>query len=146
MSVRTRCGGWYREGPGLGIRDSGFGRESARAARPLRFLSPNPEPPIPAPPMKRYPLHTLLRLRAHRTDAARQVVLQKQRAVQACRDACTRTAPELTQLGSAPAGQPARLIDTPTPGEEGWRGLAEREWDRDWLGRRGGGRRERAYK
>ena len=32
--------------------------------------------------MKRYPLQTLLQLRAHRTAAARQVVLERQRGVQ----------------------------------------------------------------
>ena len=32
--------------------------------------------------MKRYPLQTLLQLRAHRTEAARRVVLDRQRALQ----------------------------------------------------------------
>src|SRR3546814_4755772 len=74
--------------------------------------------------MKRYPLHTLLRLREHRTDAARQVVLQKQRAVQACRDACTRIEQEIVQLGSERAGQRARLLDAPPPGVD-WSSVLE---------------------
>lgn len=35
--------------------------------------------------MKRYPLQTLLQLRAHRTEAARRGVLEAQRAVSTCR-------------------------------------------------------------
>ncbi len=46
--------------------------------------------------MKRYPLQTLLQLREHRTEAARMVVLEKQRALQQCIDACTRVQTELT--------------------------------------------------
>src|SRR3546814_194183 len=84
--------------------------------------------------MKRYPLHTLLRLREHRTDAARQVVLQKQRAVQACRDACTRIEQEIVQLGSERAGQRARLLDAPPPGVDWSSVLAQRESHIDWLG------------
>jgi len=84
--------------------------------------------------MKRYPLHTLLRLREHRTEAARQVVLEKQRAVQACRDACTRIEHEIVQLGNERAQQRARLLDPPPPGVDWATVLAQREAHVDWLG------------
>ena len=37
---------------------------------------------------KRYPLQKLLQLRAHRTEKARLVVVEKQRAVRECRPMC----------------------------------------------------------
>ncbi|WP_027079553.1 hypothetical protein [Luteimonas mephitis] len=84
--------------------------------------------------MKHYPLHTLLRLREHRTDAARMVVLEKQRAVQACRDACTRIGHEIEQLNDERSGQRARLLDAPPPGVDWSTVLAQREAHIDWLG------------
>ena len=84
--------------------------------------------------MKRYPLHTLLRLREHRTDAARLVVLEKQRAVQACREACTRIEHEIVRLCDERAGQRARLLDPSPPGVDWATVLAQREAHIDWLG------------
>lgn len=83
--------------------------------------------------MKRYPLHTLLRLREHRTDAARLVVLEKQRAVAACRDACTRIEHEILQLCDERSGQRARLLDAPPPGVDWSTVLAQREAHIEWL-------------
>lgn len=84
--------------------------------------------------MKHYPLHTLLRLREHRTDAARMVVLEKQRAVQACREACTRVEQEILQLCDERSGQRARLLDASPPGVDWSTVLAQREAHIDWLG------------
>lgn len=84
--------------------------------------------------MKRYPLHTLVRLREHRTDAARMVVLEKQRAVQACREACTRIEHEILELCETRSGQRARLLDAPPPGVDWSTVLARREAHIDWLG------------
>lgn len=84
--------------------------------------------------MKRYPLHTLLRVREHRTDAARMVVLERQRAVQACRDACTRIEDEILQLCDQRSGQRARLLEAPPHGVDWSSVLAQREAHIDWLG------------
>ncbi|MCD9032384.1 phosphoenolpyruvate carboxylase [Luteimonas sp. Y-2-2-4F] len=66
--------------------------------------------------MKRYPLQTLLKLRAHRTEAARQAVLEKQRAVAACREECQRIGGEIEALGQERADHRARLLDAPPAG------------------------------
>ena len=66
--------------------------------------------------MKRYPLQTLLKLRAHRTEAARRVVLDRQRAVAACREECRRIGDEITALEDDRRAQRARLLDPPAPG------------------------------
>ena len=63
---------------------------------------------------KRYPLQTLLRLREHRTEAARMVVLEKQRALQAARDACTAIEGEIAALRAEQVAQRRRLLDPPT--------------------------------
>lgn len=60
--------------------------------------------------MKRFPLQTLIRLRAHRTEAARQLVLERQRAAQACRDACTQIEGEIVALQNEQREQRSRLF------------------------------------
>jgi predicted nucleic acid-binding Zn-ribbon protein len=84
--------------------------------------------------MKRYPLHTLLRLREHRTDAARMLVLERQRAVQACREACTRIEGEIRDLQQERSNQRGRLLDAPPPGVAWPTALAQRESHIEWLG------------
>jgi flagellar biosynthesis chaperone FliJ len=84
--------------------------------------------------MKRYPLHTLLRLREHRAETARQAVLEQQRVVQACRDACTRIEHEILQLCDERGSQRARLLDPPTAGVDWSTVLAQRESHIEWLG------------
>lgn len=66
--------------------------------------------------MKRYPLQTLLKLRAHRTENARLEVLEKQRAVRACQDECSRIELGITELGRERAGHRHRLLDPPAAG------------------------------
>lgn len=66
--------------------------------------------------MKRYPLQTLLKLRAHRTETARLAVLERQRAVAACREECRRIDGEIDALRQDRAGHRARLLDPPPPG------------------------------
>ncbi|MCD9029463.1 hypothetical protein LDO26_14810 [Luteimonas sp. BDR2-5] len=83
--------------------------------------------------MKRYPLQTLIQLRAHRTEAARMVVLEKQRAAQACRDACTRIEGEITGLQAERAGHRARLLDPPPSGVPWPAALSQREAHIDLL-------------
>lgn len=88
---------------------------------------------------KRYPLQTLLRLREHRTQAARMVVLEKQRALHAARDACTRIEGEIADLRAEQAAQRRRLLDPPTPAQLSsgipWpQQLAQREAHIDLLG------------
>lgn len=84
--------------------------------------------------MKRYPLHTLLRLREHRTEAARMLVLERQRAVQACRDACARIEVEIRNLQDERSHQRGRLLDAPPPGAAWPTALAQRESHIEWLG------------
>lgn len=86
--------------------------------------------------MKRYPLQTLLQLRAHRTTAAHQVVLERQLGVAQCRDACTRIEGEIIGLETERAAHRARLLDAPPPGVA-WPGaMAQREAHIDLLGER----------
>ncbi|MGH8032592.1 MAG: hypothetical protein ACREO8_09565 [Luteimonas sp.] len=84
--------------------------------------------------MKRYPLHTLLRLREHRTESARRLVLDRRRMVQACRDACTAIEGEIAALQSERDEQRNRLLDTPPPGVPWPAVLAQREAHIDLLG------------
>jgi len=84
--------------------------------------------------MKRYPLHTLLRLREHRADAARMLVLERQRAVQACQDACTRVEGEIRDLQDERSQQRGRLLDPPPAGVAWPTALAQRESHIEWLG------------
>ena len=48
---------------------------------------------------KKYPLQTLLQIREHRIENARQVVLEKQRIVGQCREACVQIENEIRRLG-----------------------------------------------
>jgi len=84
--------------------------------------------------MKRYPLHTLLRLREHRTETARQAVLEQRRVVQACRDACTRIEGEILQFCDDRGEQRVRLLDSPPAGVSWPTVLAQRESHIEWLG------------
>lgn len=84
--------------------------------------------------MKRYPLQTLMQLREHRTEAARLVVLEKQRALQQCIEACTRVQGELTGLEQDRRGHRVRLMDPPPSGVPWPAALAQRETHIDLLG------------
>lgn len=84
--------------------------------------------------MKRYPLQTLLQLRAHRTEAARMVVLDRQRAVQQCRDACTRIEGEVRVLDVDRGQHRARLLEPPPAGVPWPAALSQREAHIDLIG------------
>lgn len=68
---------------------------------------------------RRYPLETLLKLREHRTEAARQVLLERQRQTQTCRDQCVRIEGEVDTLKRDRSEHRARLLAPPPPGI-GW--------------------------
>jgi hypothetical protein len=96
--------------------------------------------------MKRYPLHTLIKLREHRTEAARLRVLERQRTVQACRDACLMIEGEIIALEFERGQQRQRLLDPPKAGES-WPGaLAQREAHIDLLGEQADAARQRLFK
>jgi flagellar biosynthesis chaperone FliJ len=84
--------------------------------------------------MKRYPLQTLLQLREHRTETARLAVLEKQRALQHCIEACARVQDELTGLERDRHGHRARLLDPPPSGVPWPAALTQREAHIDLLG------------
>ncbi|PBJ84397.1 hypothetical protein CMZ84_08280 [Lysobacteraceae bacterium NML93-0399] len=84
--------------------------------------------------MKRYPLQTLLQLREHRTEAARMVVLDKQRALQQCVDACTRVQTELTGLERDRSDHRGRLLEPPPAGVPWPAAFSQREAHIDLLG------------
>ncbi|VXB17472.1 conserved hypothetical protein [Luteimonas sp. 9C] len=96
--------------------------------------------------MKRYPLQTLLQLREHRTEAARLVVLEKQRALQQCIEACTRVQGELTRLERDRSGHRTRLLDPPPPGVPWPAALTQREAHIDLLGEQIVGAQQRLSK
>ena len=96
--------------------------------------------------MKRYPLQTLVRLREHRTEAARQRVLERQREAQACRDACLRVEGEIIALDSAQRQQRGRMLDPPPPGVPWPNALAQREAHIDLLGEQAEAARQRLCK
>lgn len=93
--------------------------------------------------MKRYPLHTLLQLRAHRTEAARMVVLDRQRALQQCIEACERVQTELSGLERDRHAHRARLLDPPPPGVPWPAALTQREAHIDLLGEHIAGAQQR---
>ena len=96
--------------------------------------------------MKRYPLHTLVRLREHRTEAARQRVLERQREAQACRDACLEVEGEIIALDFEQKQQRARMLDAPPPGLPWPNALAQREAHIDLLGEQAEAARQRLFK
>ncbi len=96
--------------------------------------------------MKRYPLHTLIKLREHRTQTARLLVLERQRAVQACRDACLAIEGEIIALEFERGEQRKRLLDPPKPGVPWPSALAQREAHIDLLGEQAETARQRLFK
>lgn len=76
---------------------------------------------------KRYPLDTLLKLREHRTEAARQVLLEKQRETQACREKCTAIEGEIETLARNRSHHRAQLLASPPPGMPWPAALEQRE-------------------
>jgi len=66
--------------------------------------------------VKRYPLQTLIKLREHRVEAARILVLDRQRAAQVCREACTTIEGEISGLVAEQAAQRRRLLEPPARG------------------------------
>jgi len=96
--------------------------------------------------MKRYPLQTLLQLREHRTEAARLVVLEKQRALQQCIEACTRVQTELSGLEHDRGVHRARLLDPPPSGVLWPAALTQREAHIDLLGEQIVGAQQRLSK
>jgi hypothetical protein len=83
---------------------------------------------------KRYPLQQLLQLRAHRTEKARLVVVEKQRAVRECRQACDRIEQEIVALRQERAGQRLRMMEPPPQGMPLPLALEQREAHIEWLG------------
>lgn len=81
----------------------------------------------------RYPLQTLLQLREHRTEKARQALLEQQRVVQACRDECTRIEGEIADLARERQQQRGQLLAPPPPGLAWPAALAQREHHIDHL-------------
>ena len=96
--------------------------------------------------MKRYPLQTLIKLREHRVEAARQRVLERQRAVQACRVACLLIEGEIIALEFERGQQRKRLLDPPQPGESWPVAMAQREAHIDLLGEQAEAARQRLFK
>jgi len=96
--------------------------------------------------MKRYPLQTLIKLREHRVDLARQLVLQRQREVQACRDACLLIEGEIIALEFERGQQRKRLMDPPAAGESWPSALAQREAHIELLGEQAEAARQRLFK
>ncbi|HEY4531038.1 MAG TPA: hypothetical protein VIG97_12080 [Luteimonas sp.] len=96
--------------------------------------------------MKRYPLQTLVRLREHRTEAARQRVLERQREAQACRDACLALEGEIIALEFEQKQHRGRMLDPPPPGVPWPNALAQREAHVDLLGEQAEAARQRLFK
>lgn len=83
---------------------------------------------------KRYPLSTLIRLREHRAEAARQLLLEKQRATQACRERCATIEGEIEALARDRSRQREQLLAPPPPGLDWPSALAQRERHIEYLG------------
>lgn len=84
--------------------------------------------------MKRFPLQTLIQLREHRVETARLLVLQRQRELQQCQQACTRIEGEIAVLETEKGTQRRRMLDPPPPGIDWPSALAQREAHIDLLG------------
>ena len=76
---------------------------------------------------KRYPLQTLIQLREHRTELARQFLFAKQRETQACRDHCVLIQGEIDVLDRDHAHQRMQLLAPPPPGMSLTAALEQRE-------------------
>ena len=86
--------------------------------------------------MKRYPLQTLIKLRAHRTALARTHMLEKQAAARACREQCARIEAGIQALGEERAAQRSRLLDPPPAGQPWAVAMEQREAHVELLGER----------
>jgi flagellar biosynthesis chaperone FliJ len=75
----------------------------------------------------RFPLNTLIRLREHRAEAARQVLLEKQRETLRCRDACTQIEGEIEGLQRDRVHHRAQLLAPPPAGMPWPAALEQRE-------------------
>jgi len=86
--------------------------------------------------VKRYPLQTLVKLRAHRTALARTHMLEKQAAARTCREQCARIEAGIQALGEERTAQRARLLDPPPPGQSWPVAMEQREAHVELLGER----------
>ena len=86
--------------------------------------------------MKRYPLQTLIKLRAHRTALARTHMLEKQAAARACREQCARIEAGVQALGEERAAQRSLLLDPPPAGQPWAVAMEQREAHVELLGER----------
>lgn len=82
---------------------------------------------------QRFPLDTLVRLREHRTELARQVLLDRQRATRACQDKCVAIQAEIQALHRDRAQQRAHLLAPPPAGLPWPAALEQRERHIDHL-------------
>ncbi|SDX83126.1 hypothetical protein [Lysobacter enzymogenes] len=76
---------------------------------------------------QRFPLATLLQLREHRVETARAAVMERQRQVQARREACVAIEGEIQSLQNERAGQRLRLLDPPPAGVPWPMAMSQRE-------------------
>lgn len=83
--------------------------------------------------MKRYPLQTLLKLREHRTEAARQVVVERQGDVRKCQAACLAVETEIANLLQERQQHRLSLMAPPPAGVPWPMALAQREAHIDFL-------------
>lgn len=83
--------------------------------------------------MKRYPLQTLLKLREHRTEAARQVVMDRQKDVRARQEDCRAVEGEIVNLQNDRQQHRLNLMAAPPDGVPWPMALAQREAHIDFL-------------
>lgn len=76
---------------------------------------------------ERYPLQTLLKLREHRAETARQALLERQRQTEACRDVCAQVEREIQALRHLHAGHRGQLLASPADDMAWSQVLAQRE-------------------
>lgn len=82
---------------------------------------------------KRFPLDTLVRLREHRTELARQLLLDRQRETRACQDTCVAIQAEIQALHRDRAQHRTQLLAPPPPGMPWPAALEQRERHIDHL-------------